>query len=210
MAITSYSELQTAIVNFTHRSDLSAMLPDFIRLAEDVIYGDLDSRNQDTQTTLTCTANVETVTAPTDLINFKSITVSSNNPHGTVDYRAPDQYRQEFQFGNTGVPRVYTLIGNQVYLSPIPDQAYTLSAFYEAKLTNLSSSNQSNWLLAQYPSVYLYAALVQAAIYMQDENMEAKWQEAYSTIINGININDWSSYQTMQVKTDVNLTQARW
>lgn len=210
MAIANYSDLQTAIVNFTHRSDLSSMLPDFIRLAEDVIYGDLDSRNQDTQATLTCTANTETVTAPTDLIQFKSITVSSNQPHGTVDYRAPDQYRQEFQFDNTGVPRVYTLLGSTVYLMPIPDQAYTLNVFYEAKLTNLSNTNTSNWLLEQYPSVYLYAALVQAAIYTQDTENEAKWQEAYTQIIDGINKNDWSSYQTMQVKTDVNLTQARW
>lgn len=210
MAITSYSELQDAIVSFTHRSDLSANLPDFIRLAEDVIYGDLDSRNQDTSTTLTCTPSTETLTAPTDLIQFKSITVSSTIPHGTIDYRAPDQYRQEFQNDVTGVPRVYTLIGSTIYLSPIPDQAYTLNAFYEAKLTNISASNATNWLLNQYPSVYLYASLVQAAIFMQDDEMAAKWQEAYAKIVDGINYQEWSSYQTMQVKTDVNLTTARW
>jgi hypothetical protein len=34
MSITTYSELQTAVANWLKRSDLTATIPDFIRLAK--------------------------------------------------------------------------------------------------------------------------------------------------------------------------------
>jgi len=34
MAISTYSELQTAVKNWSKRADLDSMIPDFIRLAE--------------------------------------------------------------------------------------------------------------------------------------------------------------------------------
>lgn len=209
MAITNYTQLQTAVANFSHRSDLTSIIPDLIRLAEDVIYGDIDSRQQDTSGTLNCVASTETVTLPTDFIDMKSLTVSSSTPHGTIDYLAPDQYKQSFQYGNTGVPRVYTIIGNALYLQPIPDQAYTLNAVYEAKLTNLSTGAPVNWLLTSYPSIYLYASLMQAAIYMEDDAMQAKWGGMYTDSLSGINANDWASGNTLAVKTDVSLTNFR-
>lgn len=210
MAITNYSELQTAVASFTHRSDLTANIPDFIRLAEDVIYGDIDSRQQDTSATLTCVANTETVALPTDFIDFRSLSLASTTPMGTLEYLSPEQYKQEFQFGYTGTPRAYTVIGNNLYLQPTPDQAYTLNAIYEAKLTNLSISATTNWLLTAYPSIYLYASLAQAAIYMEDADMEAKWVEMYQKTIVGVNNNDWANASNLQVKTDVNLTQSRF
>lgn len=210
MTISTYLDLQAAVTNFTHRSDLATSIPDFIRLAEDVIYGDLDSRQQGTTATLTCTANTEALALPVDFIDFRSLSLLSTTPQGTLEFLSPEQYNQQFQTTNTGIPRVYTIIGNNIYLQPIPDQAYTLNAVYEAKLTNLSVATPTNWLLTLYPSVYLYASLVQAAIFMQDATQEAKWFEAYTKAVQGINVKDWENGANMQVKTDVNLTRSRY
>ena len=210
MSITNYSELQTAVANFTHRSDLAAVIPDFIRLAEDMIYGDIESRQQDISATLTCTPLVETLSLPSDFIDSLSLSVSSITPHGTIDFRVADQFRQEFQYGDSGVPRIYTIIGNNIFLAPIPDQAYTLNLIYQAKLMNLSNSNIANFLLTNYPSIYLYASLTHAAIYMEDDNLQKKWHDTYMGMLSQINGNDWANGNTMQVKTDVSLTQYRY
>ncbi|HEY8098487.1 MAG TPA: hypothetical protein VIE65_20680 [Methylobacter sp.] len=204
MALDTYANLQLAIADRIHRADLTAVIPDFIRQAEDVIYADLDARKQDIKSTLTAAANIETIALPSDFMNFRSVTVASSNPMGTLDYRAPDQYAQEFQFGNTGTPRVYTIIGDNLYVQPIPDQDYTLDIVYEGKLLSLSNTNQTNWLLTSYPAVYLYAALVQAAIYMMKD--PSTYQAVYDKTIQGVRRQDWASGNTMQVKTDINLT----
>jgi hypothetical protein len=204
MPLDTYANLQLAIADRIHRADLTPVIPDFIRQAEDVIYADLDARKQDTRATLTALANTEAIPLPTDFMNFRSVSVVSSTPQGTLDYRSPDQYSQEFQFGNAGTPRVYTIIGDNMYVQPIPDQDTMLNVVYEAKLSNLSNANPSNWLLSNYPTVYLYAALVQAAIYMMKD--PTTYQAVYDKAIKGVIRQDWASGDTMQVKTDVNLT----
>lgn len=209
MAITTYAELQTAVADFAHRSDLTTVLPTLVRLAEDVIYADLDSRQQDTIASLSTVANTETVALPTDFMSFRSLSVSSGTRHETLTFLTPTQYSQEFQYDYTGTPRAYTIIGADIKLQPIPDDVYTLKAIYEAKIPNLSVSNTTNWLLTNYPSAYLYATLMQVAIYTKNTEDGAVWGNLYSKVAQGINMNDWISGNTMQVKTDVNLTNIR-
>lgn len=204
MSITTYSELQTAIANWTHRTDLTNQIPDFIRLAEDVIYADLDSRQQDAVQTYTTTAGVETVALTSNFIEFKSLSFSSSTPHGTIDYRTPDQYKQEFQYDDSGIPRVYTIIGSNMYLQPVPDDVYTLIGIEEDRVTSLSNSNPTNFLLTNFPQVYLAASMVQALIFTKDD--PGVWQKAYEKAMNGVVINDWANGATMQVKQDINIT----
>jgi hypothetical protein len=108
-----------------------------------------------------------------------------------------------------GQPRAYTLIGSDIYLQPIPDAVYNLNAVYEAKLTNLSASNPTNWLITAYPSAYLYACLMQVSLYIKDDVGLEKWSALYKKIIDGINSNDANNGNTLQVRTDVNLTSYR-
>lgn len=204
MPLDTYANLQLAVADRIHRADLTAVIPDFIRQAEDVIYGDLDDRQQDVKSTLTATAGVEAIALPADFMSFRSVNIQSSTPMSTLDYRSPDQYATEFQFGDTGIPAVYTIIGANMYVQPIPDQNYTLEIAYEGKLSNLSNTNPTNWLLTNFPTVYLYAALVQAAIYMMKD--PSTFQAVYDKTISGVVRQDWGSGHTMQVKTDVNLT----
>jgi hypothetical protein len=207
MAITTYSELQTAIADFSHRADLTSKIPDFIRLAEDIIYGDIEARNQDMLVELVTTANTEAVALPSDFIDVRSLAVdSTSTSHETLTYLTPAQYRQEYMTDTFGTPRGYTIVGSNLYLQPIPDTAYNLDLVYEAKLASLSNSNPTSWLLTSYPSIYLYASLVQLSIYIQDAEKEQTWGTMYKKVIEGVNDNEWSVATPLMVRTDVNLT----
>jgi hypothetical protein len=207
MALDTYANLQQSVIDFSHRSDLDAKIPDFIRLAEDKVYALIESDRQDVKTTLSTVADQEYVTLPTDFIEFRSLSIANNGFTGTLDYLAPDQYQNQYTDSTSGFPRVYTIIGDALYARPIADAIYTLNAVYSARLATLSVSNTTNWLLTNYPMVYLYASLEQLAKYIKDEAAALANEAIWTNLVAGINRKDEKGSATMQVKTDVNLSR---
>jgi hypothetical protein len=61
----------------------------------------------------------------------------------------------------------------------VPDATYTTELTYYAKLTKLSNSVTTNWLLTSSPDIYLYGALLQAAPYLQDDARIQVWSSLY-------------------------------
>ena len=207
MALDNYANLQTSIINFSHRADLATVVPDFIRLAEDKVYALIESDKQDTRTTLSTVASQEFITLPTDFIELRSVSISNSGYTTTLDYLAPDQYQNQYTDSTTGFPRVYTIIGSSLYARPIPDAIYTLTLIYEARLATLSNSNTNNWLLTNYPLVYLYASLEQLCKYIKDTVGSQENEALWTNVVLGINRKDQHDSATMQVKTDVNLSR---
>lgn len=203
MSLDTYANLQTSVAGFLHRSDLASIIPDMITLAEVRINGDLDARLQDVKTTLTTTTNVESVALPSDLINIRHISVASTTPIQTLVYMTPDTIEKAYQWGQSGLPINYTVVGSSLYLAPIPDSAYTLDIVYKGRIPSLSASNTTNYLLTTYPSVYLYAILCEAAPYLKDDARIAVWETKYREAVDSVNTQDWFSGSTMMVKSGV-------
>jgi len=90
MAISTYAELKTSIANFLARDDLTNEIDDFIDLAESRISRELETRSQDTRTTLTTTADNAYVSLPSDMRTIRNVKVM-NNPRITLRYLSPLQ-----------------------------------------------------------------------------------------------------------------------
>lgn len=202
MAITNYTELKTSIAGWLHRTDLEAVIPDFIMLAEHRVNGDLDARFQDKKASLSSVAGQEYVDIPADLINIRHLSVVTN-PIQTLTYRSPDQFEITFPSSPTGTPQIYTVIGTKIYLSPVPDYAYELDVVYKSKLETLSDSNPTNKLIELYPHVYLFASLCESAPYIRDDVRLPVWETKYKESVDTVNAQDWYSGSTMIVKTDI-------
>ena len=55
MALANYADLQASVANWLHRADLTAVIPDFVAIAEARMSADLDARDMDITTSLsTC------------------------------------------------------------------------------------------------------------------------------------------------------------
>lgn len=202
MALATFSDLQTAIANWTHRSDLTSITSDLITLAEARINGDLDARFQDSTATLSTVAGTETVALPTDVINIRSVFVDTAQ-QVTLKYVTPDQFRTLYPYDTSGVPNVYTVIGSSLYLAPVPDGVYSLPITYKARVPAISVGSPTNWLLTTYPNVYLYAALLECAPYIKDDARLQTWKAAYDLAIESVNSQDWYSGSTMTIRTDI-------
>lgn len=205
MALDTYTNLQASIANWLHRSDMAALIPDLIVLAEGRINSDLDARLQDTVATLTATSGEPSLAAPADVVNIRSLVVLSN-PNRVLDYLTPDQFNVQYAATETNMPRAYSIVGTNLYLGPAPDSNYQLQCIYKATIPPLASAvGGTTWLLTKYPLVYLYAALCESVMFTKDMAMQQAWELKYKQAIEAVNAIDWANGGTMRVKTDLRM-----
>ena len=201
MSLANYADLQASIAGWLHRTDLTAIIPDFITLAEKRINGDLDARMQDTIVTLTTSAGIAFVASPADVINIRSLNLLSN-PNVALDYMAPDQFNKVYADGRAGLPQAYNIVGSNIYLAPTPDAAYPIQMTYKAQVPSLAA-NGTNYLMTNYPQTYLMAALCESAKYTVNDPRLQMWEMAYGEAIKSVNMQDWANGSTMRVRVDV-------
>jgi hypothetical protein len=199
MSITTYAELQTAVASWLNRGDLTANITDFITLAEARLSSDVKGRLMDTKTTLATVVGVNTVTLPTDMLEMRRFQVagSYNQP---LSYRTPDEQSIDFSANSSGQPIVFTVIGANAELAPVPDAVYSLELTYRQRIPALSVSNTTNWLLTAWPNAYLYASLLEAMPFIMNDPRLSMWQTLYMQAVDGINNVDWYSGTTMKVR----------
>jgi hypothetical protein len=189
MALTTYTELKTSIGDWLNRSDLTTAIPDFISLAEAQIERTLRTRQMIVRANASFDAQYGAV--PADFLETKSLKLTSTNPETPLQFLSIDALDNEMtKYTASGKPKFFGVVGGQFRIVPTPDSNYTTELTYYAKLTKLSSSVASNWLLASSPDIYLYGALLQAAPYLQDDARIQTWATLYERALNDLQTAD--------------------
>lgn len=159
--ISNYTELQSEVNAWSHRSDLTAKVPTFISLVE----ADLQVRCKlvdfEGSATLTVTAGVATL--PTDFSGMRSI-YWDGDQNRPLRYITPDRY--DADANRSGTAYYYTITGSTLKTSPPGDGQVVMT--YKARLVPLSDSDPTNAILTRYPDAYLQGALYQAGIYTKN------------------------------------------
>jgi hypothetical protein len=183
MALTTYTELKTSIGDWLNRSDLTTAIPDFISLAEAQVERTLRTRQMIVRANASFDAQYGAV--PSDFLEVKSLKLTSTNPQTPLSFLSIDALDNEMtKHTASGKPKFFGVVGGQFRIVPTPDSNYTTELTYYAKLTKLSSSVSSNWLLASSPDIYLYGSLLQAAPYLQDDARIQTWATLYERALN--------------------------
>jgi hypothetical protein len=192
MAFTSYSDLKTTVANYLGRSDLTAQIPDFIRLAETRMARDLRTRQMLKSATATMTGADARVALPTDFMEVRDLYILGN-PRMPVTYLSPSAFTRDARADESGKPFYYTVLASEFLFAPVPDTAYTLQILYYAKPVVLSDSNASNVFLANYYDALLYGSLAEAEPYLVNDARLQTWISLYDRAINNINESDEGS-----------------
>lgn len=179
MSITTYSELQTAVANWAHRTDLTSLIPDFIALCE----ADLAVRCKlvDFEGSASVTVSSGSGSLPADYAGFRSAKWDGS-PDKPLTYLTPDAMAAVAQDG--GTPAFYSVTGTSVKVAPAGSG--TLELTYQARLTALSVSNTSNTVLTRYPDAYLHGSLVQLCTYTRDLEAIGLHQGLYEAAVQRI------------------------
>ena len=185
----TYTGLQTAVAAWMHRTDLAAVIPDFVVMAESRIARDLRVLAQVTSATLTATAGSRVVAVPAGWLEFDNLSLLTS-PVANLSFVTLDQMDTQFPEGSgSGAPRVYAMSGTNIVLAPTPDIGYSLSASYFTRFPALASAG-ANWLLTNYPNAYLFAVLAEACAYSQDDERAPMWNKRYHDEIAQVQFND--------------------
>lgn len=188
MSITSYDILRTTVADWLNRSDLTAAIPTFISLAEAKFNRDLRTRQQIKRATATLTSQF--ITLPTDWVEGVNIQLNTS-PIKVLSYVTSYQ-ADRISANNYGNPNaeVYTIVGTQLEIVPAVATNTEIEMAYYSKIPALSSTNATNWLLTEWPDLYLYGALSNAAPYLREDERLATWKNMVGQLTEEVRMSD--------------------
>lgn len=186
MALSTYSELQAAIADLLNRSDIANPIKDFITLCE----ADLNRRLRVREMTARATGATsdQFTVLPSDFLEARNIQINTNPP-AVLDYRSPealDRFRAE-SGGGTGTPQFYTFIGDTIEIAPTPASSQTLEIVYYKRITPLSDSSTSNFILDSHSDIYLYGSALHSAPFLGSDERVALWASIYDSKVERLN-----------------------
>ena len=186
MAITTYTELKSAISDFLNRDDLDAVIPTFIDLAEARLNREV--RHWRMEDRAVATLDTQYTALPTNFLEpiRMSLTSGDTSTMEVVGVQEMSDLRAR-ALNTSGKPRYYTILDQSIEVYPSPDGEYSLEMVYFETLPALSTSS-TNWLLTNYPDAYLYGALLHSAPYLQDDARMQVWDALYQTAVSAINL----------------------
>jgi hypothetical protein len=183
MALTNYNDLVSTVESYLARSDLTAVIPTFVMLAQQRMSRDLRTREMLKIATTIATDN--TVELPSDFLEMREIHFQGNPPI-TLEYESPDKFFRDFLTTTSGLPYYYTILAYELQFAPAPDSQQTLQMLYYAEPTFISTTVPSNLYLANYPDAILYATLAEAEPYLFNDARTQIWATMYDRAVQNI------------------------
>lgn len=181
MALTNYGELKTAVAAWLARADLSStLIPDFITLTHKQLLRDLrgDLRMQ---VRASYTIDSEYKAVPLDFIEVVSFQIPGNPPYALK--LIPDDSAANYN-GASGQPRYFSMVGSvgnapQFRFSPSPGGSYAAVLDYYATLTDFALDADTNWILDDFPQLYLWGACYHGHVYLKDPQSAGQMKMLY-------------------------------
>jgi hypothetical protein len=175
MAITNYGELKSAMADFLNRSDLTSVIPTFIDFAEAEFNRTFRIRQMVARAEAVIDARFSAV--PADFLEAKDLVVVTGNPVTPLQFVTQQEMAQlrNTTITSAGKPNYFSVVGEQFEFAPTPDGEYSLEMTYYANIDALSSDSDTNWLLTDYPDLYLYTSLMHSAPYLKDDERIGLW-----------------------------------
>jgi hypothetical protein len=175
MSITTYAELVSALDGangYLHRTDLTAKIPDFIKIAESRINRKLRVLLQETESTLTATIGSRLMAAPSLFGTPIALWLETYPPREELIYRTPDDLPVDT--GNGGSD-YYTVDGSNIATENPADIEYSYTLRYWTKFDIATSL--TNTVLTNYPDIYIYGTLVASTAWTQDMTQLQFWAQ---------------------------------
>ena len=179
----NYQSLSTSIAKWLNRTDLTDVIPDFVRMAESEFARDTRLRSSFQVVVSDGYAPAGELPLPTDMLELKELafggTPLTQLPYEDWRVRASGPY--------------FSRVGNVAHVTGKPAGAYTLK--YVQKLPALSFPSDSNWLLREHYDVYLWKCCEQGSVWMRDieatQGYNSKYEAAVQQLLASINYHAW-------------------
>lgn len=195
----NYTWLQAQVIDWLHRSDLAAKVPTFITMAEARINRIVHARGMEIEATLPFAAGIGAVRLPTGFDTPLAAWVDCESGRRALSGVVPEQLSGTTQRGE---PQYWAISGAYLAIDCPPDRARQVTLRYRG-LLRLSTSAPNNSVLTKYPDVYLYGALMEAALWLRDQDSLATWSQLFDTAMKELNRNESRSRAIAPLRTEL-------
>jgi hypothetical protein len=181
MALNSYTTIKDAALRWMNRegfTELETDIEDIMAIAQRNIWRTANLNAMLTAGTVTTSAR--TAALPSGALRIKSVTLQASTQNCELR-GAP--FRTVMLAKSSDAPRFYTVVGSTMYFGPVPDQEYTLDVIYYVALENISTTNDSNWVVSNYPELILWATLYEALMWLKDDNRAGIYKQRMDSLI---------------------------
>lgn len=176
MAISTYSELKTAVTDWMARADISASAADFVTLAE----ARLNRIIEPVSTTATLTGVASSAQIDISALNIVEPDALWVTADGDERFVSPLELGTFQTTTEEGIPTIWAIEGNYIKFERPCAEAYSFRFVYKARL-GLSDIVTTNSFLTDHPDMYLSASIWWGCVYTQDEakgaSFRAMWDE---------------------------------
>jgi len=185
--ITDYASLQSALTDYAARTDLSTVVTTFIAQGESRIYR--KARVMDMEVVAAETITNGSFALPSDYLEMRNLYVTDAT--GAYLYelqrKSPAWLRGTYGIQSSqGTPQYYAREAQNIVVGPYPDASYPVSMLYYSRLASLSNTNTTNWLTTKNPDFIFAAAMVELAIYTQDQTALQYWEGKFTSILSDV------------------------
>ena len=188
MSLDNYDGLKSEVAGWLNRTDLAPVIPTFVRLLEAQVERIL--RTREMLVRAEGALSDEFTTLPQDFLALEHIVlVGVQNPQ-PLQWVPMNQINALQAESTAGTPTHYSIIGDEIELSPLPSAEIVAQIAYYRKIPKLSDSVQTNWVLERHPDLYLYGTLMQAAPYLNNDQRISTWTTALAAILEDIRLAD--------------------
>lgn len=171
MSITTYAELQASIGRWLNRTDLAAVAPDLITLAEARLNRSLRVRQMERNMAQTISDPVVTILG--DWLELRGEPKVDGTP---LRFVTSDQMQERSGGMNRFEGDFYTIRGNTLVVGSRIATTVELAYTYYARIPALTDAAPQNWLLTDGPDIYLYGSLLEAEPYLKNDPRIETWR----------------------------------
>jgi hypothetical protein len=177
--ITDYSSLQDAVADYLDRTDLTARIPTFIQLAEAKLNAVFEHRDIQSESTLTPVVGSRYIALPTGYRSPQNMWIQWSGSAGRQEMRSLIPEAMLVTTVNS-IPQSWAIDGSNIAFN-CPCNANGDYSFIFRWLGSiaLASAADTNLVLTNYPNVYLFGALREAAPFLRDPDALAMWEAKF-------------------------------
>lgn len=192
MALDTFDNLKAEFVDELKATELTlGQQNSIVARVEDILKNDFDFFEGETTVSDIFTGGVTEFDLPDDFLETRQL-ILDVNPKASLDYLTPQAFDLAWAGSSSGQPQAYTTQAKKIRPGPAPDNDYAFKHTYSAKFLPLSDSQTTNFVLAEYPTLYLQGCLWQATAFLQMEPQDtAKYEGQYRLTARSAETRDW-------------------
>lgn len=185
----NWGQIKATVAAYANRTDLAAMMPTFLELAEQRIYnggaeGEVPPLRLSNMLT---TVNPASLALPADFIEMKRVSAVMDGTYKkALDFKPLEVMAS--QETASGQPTYYSLQNTTLVYAPT--FSFPVEIIYYARFPALVADADTNWLTNNASTAYISAMLIEVGYYLRDNDLAQRELARFASSVNAMQAQD--------------------